>query len=61
MAKSYKLRIYEILETTNAEDKTAEAVNLFISWGQGAEKTASFRVQMNRAPCEITFVPRCSI
>ena len=30
MAKSYKLRIYEILETTNAEDKTAEAVNLFM-------------------------------
>ncbi|MFZ2473059.1 MAG: hypothetical protein WAW52_14110 [Methanothrix sp.] len=30
MAKSYKLRIYEILESTNAEDKTAEAVNLFM-------------------------------
>ncbi|MCX6676617.1 MAG: ion transporter [Methanothrix sp.] len=30
MAKSYKLRIYEILETTDAEDKTAEAVNLFM-------------------------------
>ena len=30
MAKSYKLRIYEILESTNAKDKTAEAVNLFM-------------------------------
>jgi len=30
MAKSYKLRIYEILEMTNAEDKKAEAVNLFM-------------------------------
>lgn len=30
MAKSYKLRIYEILETTNTEDKEAEAVNLFM-------------------------------
>jgi voltage-gated potassium channel len=30
MAKSYKLRIYEILESTNADDKTAEAVNLFM-------------------------------
>ena len=30
MAKSYKLRIYEILEMTNAEDKTAEAVNIFM-------------------------------
>jgi voltage-gated potassium channel len=30
MAKSYKLRIYEILEMTEAEDKTAEAVNLFM-------------------------------
>ena len=30
MAKSYKLRIYEILEMTNSEDKTAEAVNLFM-------------------------------
>jgi voltage-gated potassium channel len=30
MAKSYKLRIYEILESTNSEDKTAEAVNLFM-------------------------------
>jgi voltage-gated potassium channel len=30
MAKSYKLRIYEILEITRAEDKTAEAVNLFM-------------------------------
>jgi len=30
MTKSYKLRIYEILETTNAEDKTAEAVNFFM-------------------------------
>jgi len=30
MSKSYKLRIYEILEMTNAEDKTAEAVNLFM-------------------------------
>ena len=30
MAKSYKLRIYEILEMTNADDKTAEAVNLFM-------------------------------
>ena len=28
MAESFKLRIYEILETTKAEDKTAEAVNL---------------------------------
>ncbi len=30
MAKSYKLRTYEILVSTNAEDKTAEAVNLFM-------------------------------
>ena len=30
MAKSFKLRIYEILETTKAEDKTAEEVNLFM-------------------------------
>lgn len=30
MAKSYKLRIYEILESTNAGDKTAVAVNLFM-------------------------------
>ena len=30
MSKSYKLRIYEILEMTNAEDKKAEAVNLFM-------------------------------
>jgi hypothetical protein len=30
MSKSYKLRIYEILETTNAEDKTAETVNLLM-------------------------------
>jgi voltage-gated potassium channel len=30
MVKSYKLRIYEILESTNSEDKTAEAVNLFM-------------------------------
>ena len=30
MSKSYKLRIYEILEATNPEDKTAEAVNLFM-------------------------------
>lgn len=30
MAKSYKIRIYEILESTNPEDKTAEAVNLFM-------------------------------
>lgn len=30
MARSYKLRIYEILESTNAKDKTAEAVNLFM-------------------------------
>lgn len=30
MAKSYKLRIYEILETSNAKDKTSEAVNLFM-------------------------------
>lgn len=30
MTKSYKLRIYEILETSNAKDKTAEAVNLFM-------------------------------
>lgn len=30
MAKSPKLRIYEILEATNKEDKTAEAVNLFM-------------------------------
>jgi len=27
---------------------------LFITWGQGVEKTASFRVRMNRAPCRIT-------
>ncbi|MHB8117668.1 MAG: ion transporter [Methanothrix sp.] len=30
MTKSYKLRIYEILESTNSEDKTAESVNLFM-------------------------------
>ena len=30
MAKSYKLRIYEILESTNSEDKTAKSVNLFM-------------------------------
>jgi voltage-gated potassium channel len=30
MAKSYKIRIYEILESTDAKDKTAEAVNLFM-------------------------------
>ena len=30
MARSHKLRIYEILESTDAEDKTAEAVNLFM-------------------------------
>jgi voltage-gated potassium channel len=30
MSKSHKLRIYEILEATNADDKTAEAVNLFM-------------------------------
>lgn len=30
MTKSYKLRIYEILETSKAKDKTAEAVNLFM-------------------------------
>jgi len=30
MTKSNKLRIYEILETSNAKDKTAEAVNLFM-------------------------------
>ncbi|MEI8004485.1 MAG: ion transporter [Methanothrix sp.] len=30
MSKSCKLRIYEILETTNTKDKTAEAVNLFM-------------------------------
>ncbi len=26
----------------------------FISWGQGVEKTASFRVRMNRTPCKTT-------
>jgi voltage-gated potassium channel len=30
MAKNIKLQIYEILEATNAEDKNAEAVNLFL-------------------------------
>ncbi|MDD2755245.1 MAG: ion transporter [Methanothrix sp.] len=30
MAGSYKVRIYEILESTDAKDKTAEAVNLFM-------------------------------
>ena len=27
---------------------------IFISWGQGVEKTASFRVRMNRTPCITT-------
>lgn len=30
MAKSYKLRIYEILEATEPEDKLAERVNIFL-------------------------------
>jgi voltage-gated potassium channel len=30
MARSYKVRIYEILESTDAKDRTAEAVNLFM-------------------------------
>ena len=30
MAKSYKLRIYEILEATESDDRTAEAVNVFL-------------------------------
>jgi voltage-gated potassium channel len=30
MSKSHKLRIYEILEATNDDDKTAESVNLFM-------------------------------
>ena len=29
--------------------------HIFISRGQGVEKTSSFRVRMNRAPCKITF------
>ncbi len=30
MAKSYKLRVYEILEATEADDRIAEAVNIFL-------------------------------
>jgi voltage-gated potassium channel len=30
MAKSYKLRVYEILEATDPEDRTGEALNLFM-------------------------------
>jgi voltage-gated potassium channel len=30
MAKRYKLRVYEILEATDPEDRTGEAVNLFM-------------------------------
>ena len=30
MAKSYKIRVYEILEATDPEDRTGKAVNLFM-------------------------------
>jgi voltage-gated potassium channel len=30
MAKSYKLRVYEVLEATDPEDRTGEAMNLFM-------------------------------
>ena len=30
MAESYKLRVYEILEATEADDRIAEAVNIFL-------------------------------
>ena len=30
MGKSYKLRVYEILEATDPEDKIAERVNIFL-------------------------------